>query len=390
MKFYASCRRNAGDGKLLGKEELLQEVKFTIHKFNNRPKPQDKRKILIITCFTEFGCEAMGLMYCIPRAISHNPGAYVVCAGWYGRAYLYKHLVDEFWEIDESAMHLRDFANAFINNSLNVKKIERVLETHGMVFKGEKMGYFCVGNCCNICKKHWNSENPEECCPMCSSVNIDRAILANIRYSKKFAVQIPRPSIKMMELAKKYLKPKSVGIFARGRKLYGRNLSADFYVKLISFLQERGYNPIWLGEKQSTIPCPVAHITDFSRLPESRNLELTLAIISQLEFTIQFWTASTRLASMVGTPWILFETPDQISGLGQEGKRIALTTDHNKKKLILAHFFSVVENQDAALTLISRALEEMGQDNWDDIIGLVENPIEVQASLRKQLAWRDL
>jgi hypothetical protein len=42
---------------------------------------------------------------------------------------------------------------------------------------------------------------------------------------------------------------------------------------------------------------------DFSRLPEARDLELTLAIISQLQFTVQFWTASTRLAAMVGTPF---------------------------------------------------------------------------------------
>lgn len=389
MKFFASCRRNSGDGKLLGKENLLDQVRFYQHKFNNRPKP-DKKKILIISCFTEFGCESMALMYCIPRAISHNPGAYVICVGWYGRAYLYKHLVDEFWEIEESAMFMRDYANAFINTSLNVRRIETALENYGMVFKGEKMGYFCVGNRCNICKKHWNSENPDDCCPTCASVNIDRAILANIRYSKKFAVQVPRPSIRMMDLAKTYLKPNSVGIFARGRKLYGRNLDAGFYIKLIKFLQDRGYNPIWLGEKQSTIPCPVEGVLDFSRMPESRNLELTLAIISQLEFTIQFWTASTRLASMVGTPWILFETPDQIVGRGQEGKRIALTTDYDKKKLILSHYFSVVENQDAAFVLIDRALKEISVDNWDDIVGLVENPDIVQESLKKQLTWRDL
>jgi hypothetical protein len=42
--------------------------------------------------------------------------------------------------------------------------------------------------------------------------------------------------------------------------------------------------------------------------------------MTNLQFTIQFWTASTRLASMMGVPWILFESPDQIAGNGQEGK----------------------------------------------------------------------
>ena len=101
MKFLANCRRNPGDGKLLGKDKLLSELKFKIFKFNNRPKPQDIKRILIISCFSEFGCESIGLHYCIPKVISCNPGAYVICVGWHGRDYLYRHLVDEYWEIEE-------------------------------------------------------------------------------------------------------------------------------------------------------------------------------------------------------------------------------------------------------------------------------------------------
>lgn len=389
MKFFASCCRTSGNGKLI-KEDLLNEVKFYRHKFNNRPIPQDKKKILIITCFTEFGCESLGLMYCIPKAIAHNPGAYVICAGWWGRSYLYKHLADEFWEVEESAMFMRDYANAFINTSRNVRKIEKLLANYGSVFHGEKMGHFCVANRCNICKKIWNSDEFQECCESCYSANIERAIFANIRYSKKFAVQVPRPSLKALESVKKYIKPKSVGIFARNRKLYGRNLNSSFYVMLIRQLQDKGYNPIWLGEKQSILPCPVEDILDFSSLPEARNLELTLALIANMEFTIQFWTASTRLSSMVGTPWILFETPDQIVGAGQEGKRIALTTDENKKKLILSHYFNVVEKPEEAYILIDKAIEEMKNDNWDDIVGLVEHPEVIKESLKKQLTWRDM
>ena len=65
------------------------------------------------------------------------------------------------------------------------------------------------------------------------------------------------------------------------------------------------YNPIWLGEKQSTLACPVSDVVDMTRKPEARDLELTLAIVSQLEFTIQFWTASTRLSALVGTPYLV-------------------------------------------------------------------------------------
>lgn len=192
----------------------------------------------------------------------------------------------------------------------------------------------------------------------------------------------------MLEKAKKYLKPNSVGIFARSRVMYGRNLGLDFYIRLIEYLESKGYNPIWLGEKQSVHPCPVKRIVDFSRLPESRDLELTLAIIANLDFTIQFWTASTRLASMMGTPWILFESPDQIVGNGQEGKRILLTTDNDKKKLVLSNFFTVLENQDRAIDCVGRAIDEMKQDNWEDIIGLVEDPDSVATSMLKMKNWR--
>ena len=106
-------------------------------------------------------------------------------------------------------------------------------------------------------------------CPKCGSDQVNHGLLNDIPYHKKLAIQIPRPSLNSIAKAKSYLKPDPVGIFARGRLCYGRNLPADFYVSLIKLLEDRGYNPIWLGEKQSVLPCPVPHITDFSRLPEA-------------------------------------------------------------------------------------------------------------------------
>jgi hypothetical protein len=390
MNLITSCRRNPGDGVLLPKEILLLQAKFKVFKNNNRPKPENKKKILIVCCFSEFGCETIGLMYCIPKIIANNPGAYVICAGWYGREYLYRHLVDEFWEIEQSCMNLREYSNAFTNSSKNIKRIEKNLEEHGSVFATNKMGYLCVVNTCELCKKTWCAAEVEKGCPSCFSENVVRGFLSDISHHRKFAVNVPRPSIKMQSKARELLKPNSVGIFARGRKIYGRNLSSEFYVKLISTLEEMGYNPIWLGEKQSVQPCPVDHIVDFSRMEESRDLELTLAIMTNLQFTIQFWTASTRLASMMGVPWILFESPDQIAGNGQEGKRIALTTDYNKKKLVLAHYFSVVENHDLALDVLKKAIKEMNEDNWEDILGLVEDQGIVSEMVQKQKEWRNM
>jgi ADP-heptose:LPS heptosyltransferase len=221
-------------------------------------------------------------------------------------------------------------------------------------------------------------------------MKVKKGFLSDVSNHRENAVKIPFPCQKVQERARKYLKENSVGIFARSRKAYGRNLPSEFYINLIKNLEKKGYNPIWLGEKQSVLPCPVDHIVDFSRMPESRDLELTLAIISNLKFTVQFWTASTRLASIIGIPWILFETPDQIAGNGQEGKRIALTTDSNKKKLILAHYFNVLENQDRALKVLDEAIDEMCQNNWDDVLGLIEDEGIVNDMLKKQENWRRL
>jgi hypothetical protein len=390
MRLLTSCRRNQGDGKLLPREFLYNEINFRKYKFNNRPKPENINRILIITCFSEFGCETIGLMYCIPMLIANNPSAYVICVGWYGREYLYRHLVDEFWEIEESAMCLREYANAFINSSINIRRIEKSLDKYGMVFKGASLGYLCVGNTCEVCKKMWASADVDKGCPICHSMKVKKGFLSDVSNHRENAVKIPFPCQKVQERARKYLKENSVGIFARSRKAYGRNLPSEFYINLIKNLEKKGYNPIWLGEKQSVLPCPVDHIVDFSRMPESRDLELTLAIISNLKFTVQFWTASTRLASIIGIPWILFETPDQIAGNGQEGKRIALTTDSNKKKLILAHYFNVLENQDRALKVLDEAIDEMCQNNWDDVLGLIEDEGIVNDMLKKQENWRRL
>lgn len=375
-------------GRIKEKEIILNELSFNKFKFNKRRIPNDKNRIVFIDCFGEFGCESLSLMFCIPKIIQKHPGAYFICVGWYGREYLYRHIVDEFWEIKEEFQWLREYSNAFSSSSKNLAGINKYLNNFGIVYNAQAMGAICLSRSCKRCRNVWGDLKSDTPCPKCNSKDTEQGVLHDIPYHKRLAVQIPRPSISYLNLAKKYLKPNSVGIFARGRALYGRNLPLDFYKKLISLLEKNNFNPIWLGEKQSVLPCPVDHIIDFSRLPESRDLELTLSIIANLEFTIQFWTASTRLASMVGTPWILFESPDQIVGHGQEGMRIALTTDANKKKLVLANYKTVLEKEEETLECVNRAIKEIYQNNWEDIIGPVESVQLIESLLKKQDLWR--
>lgn len=373
--------RSKDDPKSLTKrsEKRLGQIRFSVHKFNNRPKPKKTDRIKVVSCFSEFGCEVLGCLYCIPRLLRRYPGQYVIAMGWYGREYLYRHLVDEFWEIDEEFMWLRDYTRAFHNTSANLKKIEEAATKYGEVIPAAALGKYAVANYCRTCGKFWHEWKKKTVdCPACGSTVLIRSVFTDIATYKPQARWIPRPRKELLDWAKGLLKPKTVGVFARGRKTYGRNLPPEFYVKLISLLESKGYNVIWLGEKQSTQPCPVEHVLDFSRMDESRDLEKTLAIVSNLEFTVQFWTASTRLAGMMGVPFLLFESPEQIyvsySGImgAQEGKRLELCS-LGPKKVVLSHYHNVLERQDEALSLVDRAVEEMKANNWDDLMGLIQD-----------------
>ena len=241
-----------------------------------------------------------------------------------------------------------------------------------------------MNNTCRSCKNVWNDINYNKYCPKCNSDDLQRSLFSDTKTYKETALKVPKPSESVMQLADKFVKNKrTVGIFARGRKCYGRNLPPKFYKKLIKTLRYMDYDVIWLGEKQSVIPCPVKDVIDFSRMEESKNLELLLAIVSKLCFTIQFWTASTRFSSMTETPWILFESPDQICGRGQEGIRIALTTDDNKKKIVLAHYLNVVNDLDLAIETVKRSIFEINNNNWETIVGMVDNKEIIQGMLKK-------
>ncbi|MHA1948699.1 MAG: hypothetical protein ACW99G_03035 [Candidatus Thorarchaeota archaeon] len=369
---------NPGDGKTAKKEENIEDIKFNIFKLNNRPRP-NKKRILIISALSEFGCELVGSMHCMPRVFQEHAGWYKIVMGWHGREYLYRHLADEFWEIKEEHQWLREYCRAFHHESKNLEKLEKAAGDHGKLLTGEQMGRVAVGVKCNACKKFWGSLSKLEECPYCKSPQdkIVQSIFGDIPESRKTARRIPEPSQEKMAEAMSYIDNNSVGIFARGRKCYGRNLQPEFYVKLISLLEDMGYTPIWLGEKTSTQPCPVDHITDFSRMPESRDLELTLAIVKQLKFTVQYWTASTRLAGIMGTPYILFESPDQIWGNGQEGYRRNLC-DFGPSKLAICHYLNVKNNNAAGIALTKKCITEIESDNFEDVFGMLDSKLAAE------------
>ena len=326
-------------------EVMLDSVKFKVYKNNIRPRPKNKNHIVIFSCFSEFGSELVGCLYCIPKFLQESYlGYYVIVIGWHGREYLYRHLVDEFWELDSDYHWLREYCRAYHHGSKNLRRIEKAV--------GRKFGKLVDSNA--------------------FSMYTLKELYVNLEESKKHACWTPMPRKSVYASIDKFLKPNSVGVIGRHRKCYGRNLQIDFYKKLLDNLQGMGYNPIWIGEPDTTYDCPYSHITNFRGTEESKDLEKVLALISRLQFTIQFWTASTRLAGIVGTPFIIFESPDQIYGIGHEGMRLFLTTRGNKK-IVISHFLNVYNDHQGGLKLVNQAIEEIKQNNWNDIVGLVDS-----------------
>lgn len=370
--------------KPLINEPTLENIKFKIHKFNNRTKPTHRRKCLILCCFSEFGCETVGIMYALPKIIQRNIGKYIIVIGWHGRQYLYKHLVDEFWEIDESYQWLREYCRASHHKSNNLFKLEEKLVNFGKVITSAGIGQELISAQCNTCNNIIPTQKYLQICPFCSNNDISQSIYGDIKNWKKNAIKLPKPSKNKIEKSKLYIKDNTVGVVARGRKCYGRNLPIEYYTNLIYLLFKMGYNVIWLGEKQTTQRCPVPGVLDFANMPESQDLELTLAIISQLKFTIQYWTASTRLAGMIGVPYLLFESPDQII-MKQEGIRRSLC-DLGPSKLVYANFIDMYENLDHCLEITYNAISQMQNNDFRSLLFFDKN----KYSDNETLPWKQI
>jgi len=355
---------------------LCNSVKFIVHKFTKRSKPKDINKIIIINSFGEMGCETLVSLYCIPSLIRMNPSCYFIVLGFHGRSYLYKHLVDEFWELDDSYNWLRGYSYAFVNLSNVYRKILEKIKTLGNIISGDALGHIMVGSTCRNCEYYFGSQDQNIACPKCSSRDIDKSLLSDIVNTKKRAVKIPKPRVEYISWAKKLVGENVVGIFARKRKLYNRNLSIDFYEDLIRLLQEQKYTIVWLGEKESIHECPKdMGVIDFSSMAESYDLEKTLAVIGCCNFTIQYWTASTRLAGITDTPFVLFESPGQIiPNQAQEAHRICLTSNYDKRKIVLCNFDLASKNQDIVLRHTKKAIDNLLNNNYSIEISLVDHP----------------
>ena len=365
------------------REKHISDIKFNVHKFTKRQKPKDKRNIIIFPCFSEFGTEILGVLYCLPKMLQCNyVGKYSIVMGWHGRAHLYKHLVDEFWEIHEEHQWLREYSRAFHHDSVNLKRLEKNVAEYGKV-----VDVMLIGNVasypkfyeCPACRGDILKIGPSQVCNKCNSIYPGAGVFTDPLNAIHEARWLPDPSVEKTKLVSKYLKPNSVGIIARNRQAYGRNLPPIFYERLIYLIEDMGYHPIWIGEKQTIHPCPFSRVTDFSSTAEANDLESTLALVSQLKFTIQFWTASTRLAGLVGTPYILFESPDQVFGgpitPGHEGYRLFLCT-RGPRKLVVAHFRDLSDNNNKGLVLSKQAIREVEVGEYAEIIAVPEDEMK--------------
>lgn len=371
--------RNPGTKEHVDREEPSEKIGFRVHKFSSRPRPADRRRVNLICCFSEFGCETVGVLYCIPRITRDRPSDYRIAVGWAGREYLYRHLVDEFWEVDERHMWLREYARAFHHESRNLARVEDALKAHGRVVPSSYLGRVAISAKCFDCRLfyptfHEGGRYESPSCPRCGGANVLPPIMASVSYWKPRAVRLPSPSAEKAEGVSGLMSGRPVGVFARGRRCYGRNLQPEFYVGLVDLLRKRGYEPIWLGERESTLACPVDDVVDFSRMEGSRDLESTLAIIGRCEFTVQFWTASTRLAGLMGVPYLLFESPDQIWGVGQEGIRRNLC-DFGPRKLSINHYLNVYDDNAAGLSVVDECVSQMEGGDYSDHMGLVDRGV---------------
>lgn len=360
---------NIGFSNLDGKEFVKTNINKKLYFVKNIYKKYLKSKTIFITGFVEFGCESFYPHYLIPQIKSSNPNYKIIFLGWPNRHFYYKHLVDEYWELQTDYEHLRSASRAMYNESPVIKKLEEYLKYYGTVISSQALGNNLIQSKCKSCNHRFGSIKNVKVCPNCYSEEVQQSILSNIKSFHDNFVFLPT--------FKKFVdvKKNSVAIFARKRDAYGRNLGEDFYINLIKIIRDLGYEPVWLGEKCSTLPCPISDIVDYTK-ENDMPIEKTIQIVSECVFSIQLWTASTRISLAAETPFLLIESPDQIYGKGQEGQRLKLFNPKNiPNKVVLCNFIKFVENKSQAIEIIKESIKELLFDKNNEIkIGLVDNP----------------
>ncbi len=383
-RVYFNNRINYSDGQSLSKELALDKLEF------NRSIFTDKTgKYLFVFALVEFGCELFLPHYFLKKLRTQYSESKMVVIAWAGRSFLYKNFADEVWEIKDNYMWLRETVRAFLHVSKNIKKLENHLRTYGDIFPSSKFGNMVLENKCNKCQAAFGSDK-KILCPMCHESDVRLSMFADLNNAKNNFNPISYEDENIKLWAKRNMPQNAIAIFARNRKTYGRNLPKLFYINLIDRLIQHGYNPVWFGEKQSSMPCPNESIFDFSKLPEAKNLQYTLCCLETCAASFQAWTASTRLSQIANIPYVLVETPDQIYGRGHEGKRLFLfSNDLSKQKIVLCNYNKTMENQSMFLTLCEKSiLQHIEDKDNSDILGLVDNEDQAKLLHQRNQLWK--
>lgn len=375
---------NFQDGNIFQVEKLLNEVKFIryIYKQSNKPR-------LFVNCLVEFGCEALLPHFILHHLVTSNSKFHIVFLGWKGREYFYKDYADEFWEIDSEYMFLRDYVRAFTNVSKNIRNIEESFKSYGTVFSSKFLGNYFLESCCSVCKAKIGTCKKLPKCPKCGSIRFINSLFADLHTTKNRYRPISLPRSNFLSWAKSLIKKPTIAIFARNRKTYGRNLPEAFYIKMIESIRQRNYEVIWLGEKTSSLDCPVSDVFELSRSEYADNLEACTALVSLCKATFQAWTASTRFSQITNTPFFLVESPDQIYGNGQEGKRLyLLTQDLAKKKIFLSNYIRAINNLDLFMdSCLEHLFDFITNQNSNDVIGFVNDISYVNDIMKENKLW---
>ena len=350
----------------------FNELCFTKHVFTE--ETEFKKKMFFLS-FGEFGCETLLPTFLIPRITSNFPEYRKIVVGWNNREYFYREICDEFWELHPKYMSLKDHSHAFENISVEISSLNKRLNPLGIVVNGTKLGKLTIKARCKKCSFEFEMDRGDIYCAKCYSENIEKSLFQGSKIYRDYAYPLPKIKQEFIEFAKNYIPDNTVALFARNRKTYGRNLSVEHYEKTIDMLIDLGYNVVLLGESVSSYNLNNDKIINFFDHELAGNLEAAFAIVDRCVFSLQFFTASTRISSILNKPFILVESIQQIYGLGQEGIRISLMSKNIKnKKLILANFVDAYENTNEIINLVKQAINDfIVNKNADDLFFDIHN-----------------
>jgi predicted Zn-ribbon and HTH transcriptional regulator len=330
----------------------FNDLVFVKHVFFEEDKLQKK---LFYLSFGEFGCEALLPLFVIPRLNNNFPEYRKIVVGWHDREYFYRESCDEYWELNPNYMSLKNNSHAFQNISTEIQSLSKRLKLIGSVIDGSKMGKICVSAKCLKCFFEFEVDRGDKGCPKCFSEKIESSLLQGCKVYKNFCSNLPSINKKSIDFVNKHIPENTVALFARNRKTYDRNFPVDYYDQIINLLSSFGYNIVLLGEKISSHNLNNKNIINLI----DQNLETTFAVVNKCVFSLQYFTASTRISSILNKPFILFESLDQIYGRGQEGIRLSLATkNYNNKKIVIANYKDVLENQNESIDLLRKAIIE--------------------------------